>query len=100
MYKESKVQRSYFGRINLLIYFSNLSVVYHLELTLLQKFLTSQDSSVTLQKAQWRCRALEKVSDAMIRRKTAKALIPDKMSSEEKEHGNGKQNFEQKIPSF
>ena len=75
-------------------------MVYHLELTLLQKFLTSQDSSVTLQKAQWRCRALEKVSDAMIRRKTAKALIPDKMSSEEKEHGNVKQNFEQKIPSF
>lgn len=36
----------------------------------------------------------------MIRRKTAKALIADKMSSEEKEHGNGKQNFEQKIPLF
>lgn len=36
----------------------------------------------------------------MMRRKTAKALIPDKMSSEEKEHGNGKQNFEQKIPLF
>lgn len=36
----------------------------------------------------------------MIRRKTAKALIPDKMSSEEKQHDNGKQNSEQKIPSF